>query len=74
MSQIFEYCVIKNAKSIKMFEIIDACLSETLCNGKKPISDLNSIEKILLEIHIFLPRDKKKLLFIPQCYYLNMKS
>lgn len=55
----FEYCVVKNAESINMFEIINACLSKTLRDGEKPISYLNSGEKILSESHIFLSETKK---------------
>ena len=59
----FEYCVVKNVENIKVFEIINACHSETLCDGEKPISYLNSGEKILSESHEFLSETKKSFFF-----------
>lgn len=55
-----------------MFETTNAFLSETLRDGEKPLSYLNSGEKILSESHIFLSETKKKLFFVPQCNYLFM--
>lgn len=52
-----EYFVVKNIESINKFEIINACL---LLNEEKPISYLNSGEKMLSELHIFLSETKKK--------------
>ena len=43
-----------------MFETTNAFLSETLRDGEKPLSYLNSGEKILSESHIFLSEVKGK--------------
>ena len=32
----FEYCVVKNGENMKVLEIINACLLETLCDRENP--------------------------------------
>lgn len=65
MSQVIEYCAVKNEKIIKMFEIINACLLETLHDKEKPISYLTSGEKILSESFIFFLGQKNSHFLFP---------
>ena len=67
--RMFEYCVVKNVENIKVLETINVCLSETLRDGEKLISYLNS-GKQSYQNHVFLFLIQIKVyFFIVRCYF-----